>query len=183
MWKVDVQPVPPLLLLLALLAGGSPEAAYAQERATLLIGTYLEKNYSTQPGVQVAYAAPGLLGGRTRVSAAYSTTRLATALGSHALAEDRFQLGAAWHFLPAASASPYVGLNLGYTRFDRENDEIFALLDNGAPILSLLLGTELRVREPLRLNAGIGYSAVQSSTVHPFVATLGLHYALERGRR
>lgn len=170
-------------LLLIQLIGGGAKRASAQQDPTLFVGGIVESNYSTQPGLQVSYASEAIAGGRPRFSFSYSTTRLSTALGSNALTEDRFQLGAGWYFRRARRISPYLGLNVGYTRFNREDEELFALLDNSAPILTLLAGAEVTVHPSLRANANVGYSHLQSSTVYPLVAGLGLHYRLNLGRR
>jgi hypothetical protein len=171
-----------LFAVLAICLMAVPDAA-AQQTSMFLVGAVVEKNYSTQPGIQLSYGSPTLLGGRPRFSAVYSTTRLATASGSNALTEDRVQAGAGWYFRPGAGLSPYLGANAGYARFDREDDGIFELLDDGAPILSLLLGAEARLLPSLRANGSLGYSALQSSTVYPLVASIGLHYHLNRSRQ
>jgi hypothetical protein len=59
---------------------------------------------------------------------------------------------------------------------------LFELLDGGAVILSLLLGAEAKLLPSLRANGNVGYSALQSSTVYPLVASFGLHYHLNRSR-
>jgi len=157
--------------------------ASAQQAPTILIGAFVEKNYSTQPGIQVSYGRASLLDGRPRISAAYSTTRLATAGGSNALVEDRIQAGVGWYFRPVGRLSPYMAANAGYARFDREDAEIFELLDGGAVLLSLLFGAEVKLLPFLRANGNVGYSALQSSTVYPLVASIGLHYHLNQSRR
>jgi hypothetical protein len=168
--------------LLALLAPfAAAPAAAAQTPPTLLVGAFVESNYSTQPGLQVAYASPAWRGGRPRLTASYSTTRIATAMGSNALTEDRVQLGAGWYFRPDRALTPYLAANVGYTRFDREDPELFALLDAGAPLASLLLGVEGRLHPAVRASGHVGFSPVQSSTVYPFVAAIGMHYRLSRG--
>ncbi len=166
---------------LAICSAAAPSAS-AQQAPVILVGAIVEKNYSTQPGVQLSYGSAALLGGRPRFSAAYSTTRLATVSGSNALTEDRVQAGAGWYFRPAGRLSPYMAANAGYARFDREDDELFELLDGGAMILSLLLGAEAKLLPSLRANGNVGYSALQSSTVYPLVASIGLHYHLNRSR-
>jgi hypothetical protein len=170
-------------LLLAVLAACcmATTPAAAQQDPVILVGAIIETNYSTQPGVQLSYGSAAL-GGRPRFSASYSTTRLATARGSNALAEDRLQAGAGWYFRRAGRLTPYLAVNAGYARYDREDAEIFALLDGGGAILSLLVGAEGRLGPALRLNGSAGYSALHSSTVYPFVASIGLHYHLNRGR-
>jgi hypothetical protein len=166
-----------VLLLLA------PAAPVAAQHPLIVIGTFAESNYSVQPGVQLGYSTPGLLGGAARVTASASTTRLATAFGSNALAEDRVQLSAAWLFRRGSRITPYVALSGGFTRFDRDDGEIFALLDNRAPLLSVLFGAETRARGPLRLHAHAGYSALHSSTVYPFVAAVGMSLDVRGGTR
>jgi hypothetical protein len=170
-----------LLAVLAICCMPKPPAA-AQQAPLLLVGAIIETNYSTQPGVQVSYGSGALLGGRPRFSAAYTTTRAATARGSNALVEDRVQAGAGWYFRPAGRLTQYLAVHGGYARYDRDDAEVFELLDGGGAILSLLVGAEGRLVPALRLNGHIGYSALQSSTVYPFVASIGLHYHLDRGR-
>jgi hypothetical protein len=165
------------VLLLAL-----PRPA-ASQQPLVQLGTFVESNYSVQPGVQVGLSSPALFGGAPRLTAAWSSTRLATALGSNALAEDRLQLAAAWRFRRTARVQPFAAVSGGVTRFDRDDDELFALLDNSAPLLSLLFGAEGRVHGPLRLHGHIGYSAIQSSTVYPFVAAVGLAFDVRGGGR
>ncbi len=163
-----------LLAALALLHACAPAPApRAAPAPTLLVGTTLERNYSTQPGVQVGYLPAGA---RLRYTAAYSTTRLETAAGSNALVEDRVQLGAGWYFRPVERVSPYVSLQAGWTRFDRDDDPTFQLLDHQAPLLSVSGGMEAAFGPRLRGSAGLGWSALASSTVYPLVATLGVHY-------
>jgi hypothetical protein len=167
-------------LVLCLGVAGSAEA---QQPRTVLVGVFVESNYSTQPGVQVSYSSERLLGGGPRFSAAYSTTRLATALGSNALVEDRFQAGAGWHFRRDRTVSPNLTASAGYARFGVDDDPVFALLDSGSPFVSLLIGTEVRLLPALRVGGNVGYSPLQSSTVYPLVATLGLNYAIRAGGR
>jgi hypothetical protein len=128
--------------------------------------------------MELGMGVPGVVGGRMRLSASVSTTRLATALGSHALVEDRVQLGASLRAGRIGPVSPRVGVSAGYTRFDRDDDVVFGALANGAPILSLLLGVEAALTRTVRLTASAGYSHLQASTVYPLVTKVGLHYRL-----
>jgi hypothetical protein len=169
--------------LLFITVVGSASAQGADARPLVLVGGFVERNYSTQPGVRVGRAPPLDRRWQPRLTVSWSTTRLATALGSNALEEDRLQVGADWYFRQARRLSPGVGLSLGYTRFDREDDDLFSLLDNDAPILTLLGGAETRLRSGLRVNARLGYSHLQSSTVYPIVGTVGVDYPLSRGGR
>jgi hypothetical protein len=172
------------VLLLTLLSASGPSALAAQDGTGAHVGVFLERNYSTQPGLEVAYQFARPLGGRSRLTASYSSTRLETALGSHALTEDRLQARAGLHFRRARRISPHAAIALGYTRFDRENDEVFGLLDNDAFIASVVTGTEVRLHRGLRASGSIGYSLLQSSTVYPMVLTAGLSHPIpHRSRR
>jgi hypothetical protein len=164
------------VLLLTLLFPSAPSALAAQDGTGARVGVFVERNYSTQPGLEAAYQFTRLLGGRSRLTASYSSTRLETALGSHALAEDRLQARASLHFRRARTISPHTGIALGYTRFDRENEEVFGMLDNDAFIASVVAGTEIRLHRELRASGSIGYSLLQSSTVYPLVLTAGANH-------
>jgi hypothetical protein len=61
-----------LLAALAICSAAAPSAS-AQQAPMILVGAIVEKNYSTQPGVQLSYGSAALLGGRPRFSAAYSS--------------------------------------------------------------------------------------------------------------
>jgi hypothetical protein len=119
--------------------------SWAQSDGRMVAGMHIEQNSSLQPGVEVGYSRPDLLGGHPRFTASYSTSRLSVAFGSNGLAKDRFLVGAGWYFRPERVLDPYVQLEIGYTRFDRDDPDLFALLDNSAGILSLLFGLEAHV--------------------------------------
>lgn len=168
-----------LALLLALLAGPFSRTVTAQERL-LLVGPFVEKNSSLQPGLEIGYTGERFLGGHSRFALSYSTSRFATAFGSDGLKKDKFLFSSGWHFRPLKRTDPYVKLELGYARFDREDPVLFALLDNGAPVAALLFGIERRILGDFRLYGDFGFSILHSSTVYPFVASIGVHANLSR---
>lgn len=170
-------------LAVLVLLSGAAGSANAQQPHTVRVGVFVENNFSTQPGVQASYSSQHVLGGGLRFSAAYSTTRIATAFGSNALVEDRFQVGTGWHFRRNRTVSPHLAVHAGYTRFDVDDRAVFALLDNGAPFVSLLLGAEVGLLPALRVGGNVGYSPIQSSTVYPLVTSLGVSYAVRGGGR
>lgn len=152
----------------------------AQEASEIRVGMNFQKNADVLPGFEISYAPEALFGGHPRFSLALLTSRPSAALGSRVLLEDRFLLGAAWFFRPGGRIDPYIQLEAGYTRFERENSEIFALLDNDAMIASILVGTEVRLFESRFSVVGeAGYSILHSSTVYPFVASVGIHYSIQ----
>lgn len=167
---------PPIFALFALLCFVEPALA----QRDLGVGMRLQKNAAVQPGIEISYSHSALLNGRPRVALSYLTSRLSTAFDGNRLAEDRILLSGSWIFRPAKPWGPYVELEVGYTRFDRENQELFALLDNDAFIASVLVGLEVRLFDSGFSFAGdAGYSVLHSSTVYPLVTSLGIRYALQ----
>lgn len=144
------------------------------------VGPRVQKNAGVLTGFEVTYANEALLGGHPRFSLAFLTSRPRSVIGSNGLLEDRILLGAGWSFRPGKRIEPYLQLEVGYTRFDREDSELFALLDNDAMIGSLLVGIEARLFESRFSVVGdAGYSMLHSSTVYPFVTSLGIQYSLQ----
>lgn len=169
------------ILCLATLVVGRPANAQLQG---LRIGTHLEQNSSLQPGLELSYDNPAWLKGHPRFTLSYSTTRLATATGSNGLVKDRLLIASAWYFRPTKRIDPYLQLELGYARFNLENAEIFALLDNDAPLVSVLFGLETRwLDQRAGVYGDFGFSLIHSSTVYPFVASIGVNYKLHRRTR
>jgi hypothetical protein len=135
--------------------------AETQHSRTVLIGLFVGQNYSVQPGAQVSCSSRRLLSGGPRFSAAHSTTRLATALASNALEEDRIQVGVGWHVRRDRTVSPHSTAMAGYTRFAGDDAAVFALLDHDAPLASLLIGAEAKLLPALRVGGSVGYSPVR----------------------
>lgn len=143
-------------------------------------GLHVEHNSSNQPGFLVSLDHPRILRRHPRLTLSYSTTRLAAATGNE-LVKDRIVLAAGWYFRPLKRLDPYVELQMGYARFNRESEAIFALLDNDAPLISLLVGLETRwLKQRLGVFVDMGASILSSSTVYPFVASMGVTYRLNR---
>lgn len=166
-----------LLTLVVAIVASAP--ARGQACAGLCAGPVLEKNSSWQPGVAVAFRPASFASGHLRLSAAYTTTRLATALGSNDLVKDRLAVGAAWQFRPARRLDPYAELQVGRARYALDDPELFALLDNDAIFVTVGGGIEwslLNRRAALR--AGAALAPATSSTVYPLVLASALHVAL-----
>ena len=165
-----------LVITIILLA---PSKVLGQDVARFRIGAIAQKNAVLLPGFEVDYADPERFPRHLRFSAAYATSRLAVLFGSNGLVEDRFFFTSTWSFRPRRMVSPLAQVELGYTRFDREDEDIFALLDNDAFIASLLVGLEWQLLERrVSARADAGYSFLHSSTVYPFVASIGVFYLL-----
>lgn len=171
----------PFLTCLILLVSVSLQTVHAQDLSDIRVAVSVQKNAVVLPGIEASYADEGFLNGRTRFSVAVFTSRLGSAFGSRGLLEDRILLGAGWFFRPDKRVNPYVEIETGYSRFDREDGELFALLDNDAMIFSVLAGMEIHAFDSrFSVVADAGYSILHSSAVYPFVASLGIQYSFSR---
>lgn len=167
------------VLLAAFLAVALAGIANGQSARSIRLGPIMQKNAVLQPGIEVGYADADRLPRQLQLSFAYMSTRLAAAFGSNGLVEDRLLVGAAWMLRPRRIIKPFAQLEVGYTRFNREDGVIFALLDNNAFIASVLLGLDVQLRNsPFSVQADAGYSILQSSTVYPFVTSVGVYYRI-----
>jgi hypothetical protein len=163
------------------LLGITPFSVLANEQ-DLLLGGFVEYNAVLQPGLQAGYASDAFLQRRPRATLSYSTTRLADLLGSRGVVEDRIKLSAGWYFRPAKRVDPYLQMGVVYTRFDREDPELFAHLDNTSIGAVLAAGTELKfLKDRLRAYAQVGLAPTQGPTTYPLFLTFGLHYDLLGG--
>lgn len=163
----------PLLFFLLLFCTAGWKPASSQDLPIFSGGIVFEHNSSFQPGAEVFWQASR----HTRLGVSWTTTRLATAWGSNDLVKDRVQVHMQRHLVPHWSVHPFARISLGYERFDREDDVLFALLDNDALTLAFRLGLEGRAG-PVRLFADGGFHALTASTVYPVVTSFGLLFPL-----
>jgi hypothetical protein len=165
----------PLLNFLVLLSLAG--ALDAMEHLSIPAGIVVEHNFYNQFGLRAAVSDDRILSGRPRLALSYTTSRFLTMFGGNALNKDNFLFTAGWHFRPMRKIDPYVAIDAGFTRFDREDDVIFAKLKNTGGLLALRLGIESALwRGLIRPWADAGFSFIYSSTVYPLVFSLGLDF-------
>jgi len=162
----------PLFLLLFVLTTGV-DPVRAQALPVFLGGVVFEFNSSLQPGAEVFWQATQ----RSRVGVSWTTTRIATSWGSNDLVKDRLQVHLQTHAKPHWAVHPFARISVGYERFDRDDEVLFALLDNDALTLAFRLGLEGQAG-PVRLFADGGFHALQASTVYPIVTSFGMLFPL-----
>src|SRR5690606_25465383 len=113
--------------------------------------------------------------GRLELRAAYLTTRLEASY-RNALRHDWFLVSPVWHFRPARLFDPTVQLDLGWQRYDVENEAIFGDLENSGAVRGLQVGFQVNLARRYALRYAFGYQATTtaSSAVYPLPFTLGL---------
>ena len=110
-----------------------------------------------------------------------------TKAGRNGLKKDTFLLHAGWHFRPGKWIDPYCGIDAGFTRFNRENDDVFALLDNRAGLLNLRAGcTSALLGQRIRpsIDGGIAILplvSTASSPVFPLFFSVGVDFDVAKG--
>jgi hypothetical protein len=145
------------------------------------VGIVLEHNAYNQWGVRAGLSGDMLLANHPRLSLSYTTSRL-EALAGNALKKDNILLTLGWHFRPGRLIDPFVDVDAGWTRFDLEDDVVFAQLPNTAAIADLRVGLECCLLDGwIRPWASAGYSVLWSSTVYPFVCALGIDVDVTKG--
>jgi hypothetical protein len=146
------------------------------------IGFLVERNFYNQIGARAGFSDSRILKGHPRVSLSYTTSRFHTLVNNNALKKDNFIFIAGWHFRPMRLIDPYIALDAGFTRFDREEDDIFAKLDNTGGLLEVRLGIESAFwKGRIHPSADLGYSIIASSTVFPLVFSLGVDFDIAKG--
>jgi hypothetical protein len=132
-------------------------------------------------GPELAYSNFNLGSHRLQLRGAYLTSRWESALGQNVINQDYFLFSPLWHFRRNAIFDPTMHVDLGYMRFDRESEKIFASIDNDSYIVMPSLG--------LNINLGggaygfswhLGYHVIdpESSHIYPLESGLGIWWML-----
>jgi len=158
-----------------------PICAWPEANVSVPAGILMEHNFNNQWGLRAGFAHSRILKGHPRASLSWTSSRLSLAIGKNVLKKDNVLFGLGWHFLPKRLIDPYVRADAGFTRFDREDEEVFAKLDNVAPIVALALGAEGSIwKGIIRPWFDLGGSFLFSSTVYPFTFAFGLDFDIAR---
>jgi hypothetical protein len=165
------------VLLLPFVPRSVGAAAYS-----LQVGPCFEHNFYTQFGLRALFAHDLLLRRHPQIGVSYTTSRLGALAGRNVLKKDNVLLSASWHFRPERMIDPHAGIDIGFTRFDRESDDLFALLENRAPMFNLRVGIASALLGG-RLRAAVdgGIALAQSSTVFPLFIGAAVGIDLAKG--
>jgi hypothetical protein len=126
-------------------------------------------------GFDAGYSPTGFLRHRLELRAAYLTSRPEAAF-RNVLRQDWFLFSPVWHFRRHRFFDPTVQLDLGWYRYDVENEAIFGDLENSAGIRALQVGFELHFLKRYAFRYSFGYqtAGAASSIVYPMPFTAGL---------
>lgn len=115
-------------------------------------------------GLGADFTSDFLLKKHIHLTANYVTSRLGSALGTHAIKQDNFLIGANWHFLHNNPFQIFAGLNAGYFHADYE-EEMFNDLPHSSVLYQLNTGFEYRFHSPFTASLGLGYNFINGDGV------------------
>ena len=126
----------------------------------------LEHNIYNQFGFNAFVANNKLLNGHPQATISATTTRLRVVAEYNVLKKENYLLTCAWHFRPATYIDPFTGIDIGFTHFSLEDDELFKHLKNTAMLFNVRMGvTTTLLNGRLRPVLDGGFAMISSSTV------------------
>jgi len=134
-------------------------------------------------GFSFDFNSPKILDSRLHLDASYVTTRLGSAMGTNAIKQDNYLLGAGYHYRPKKQLQPFTRLNMGYFFADYE-EAIFDVLPNTAFLLSIDAGLCYEFELPLTISLSAGYNLNTGNgtsgpgTLFPVFYQLSIHYTM-----
>jgi hypothetical protein len=166
-----------LSLLFLAAPGGASEISLAA-------GPLFELNFYGQPGVRVTASHGLLLNRHPQAMLSYTSSRLSFWKGKHALIIDDILLNAAWHFRPQKLLDPFAGIDIGFLRFNRDNDALFALVKNKFARLNIRAGLKASLLEGrLEPSLEAGYVLIDTSVTFPLFLGVAVCYEIVKGGR
>lgn len=134
-------------------------------------------------GFAFDFASPKIADSRIHFGLSYVTTRLGSAMGTNAIKQDNYLVGAGYHFRANKQFQPFTRLNLGYFHADYEY-AIFDVLPGNAFLLSLDAGLSYEFKVPLTISLSAGYNLNSGTgtagpgTLFPVFYQMSIYYTI-----
>lgn len=116
-------------------------------------------NLYNENGIAVSYSNKKLKPDKLYFGFSYVTSRLGTALHSHAIKQNNFLVSAAWYFRRKHIIRPFTRLNTGYFAANYGN-KIFDVLPSKSLLLSADIGLCFETNIPLKISTSLGYNVI-----------------------
>ncbi|MDD3788385.1 MAG: hypothetical protein PHO94_06785 [Petrimonas sp.] len=135
-------------------------------------------------GVGADYTSDFLLQKRIHLKAAFVTSRLGSAMGSNAIKQETFVVGADWRFRPTRPFQIFTGLNTGFFKANYE-DPMFDMLPNSSVLAQFEGGVAYHFNWPVSLFASFGYNFLSGNgkqgpgTLFPVFYQLKAYYTIK----
>lgn len=123
-------------------------------------------------GPEIGFSHYDLAGHSLQLRAAWLTTRMEQVFRPNILKYDLFLVSPTWHFRRNSLLDPTFQADVGYIRYDIENEEIFHALENSAWLMSVQPGLNLNLGKGLYgLHYQVGYNLFtpQMQLVYPVI--------------
>jgi predicted porin len=136
-------------------------------------------------GLAFDYSCANLLNKHLHIKGAYVTSRLGSAIGSNALKQDNFLLGAHYYFSKDKPLQFFAGLNTGIFHVNYE-DAVFDVLPQNNMLFGIETGLNYRFKFPLNVSLSLGYHLMNGNgidvpgSLFPVYYKLGVYYRLEK---
>ncbi|VBB45660.1 conserved exported hypothetical protein [uncultured Paludibacter sp.] len=115
-------------------------------------------------GIGGDFTSDFLFNKKIHLKAAYVTSRLGSALGTNAIKQDNFTVGADWHFFPTRRYQIFTGLNTGYFYADYE-EEMFKVLPHTSMLFQFESGLMYKFNAPFTASLSFGYNFINGDGV------------------
>lgn len=147
------------LVLIVFFALATSVSAQIKEKYDLKVGLVFQKTESLywENGVGADFTSDFLLNKQIHLKATYLTSRLGSGIGSNAILQDNFLLGADWRFRSDKDLQIMAGLNAGVFVADYGNP-VFDVLPNSSMLLSVETGLVYRFKFPITAGLTVGYN-------------------------
>lgn len=131
------------------------------QTSVLDVGIRLQQtvNLYNENGIAVSYSNRRLKPGRFYFGFSYVTSRLGTAISSHAIKQDNYLLSAGWYFRRHHIIRPFGRLNIGYFSANYGH-KIFDFLPRKSLLLSTDVGICFETNIPLKISTSLGYNFI-----------------------
>jgi hypothetical protein len=143
------------------------------------------QNLYIENGVGLDYTCNRLLKKKIHIKATYLSSRLGSAIGSNALKQDNFILGADYRFFSDKQLQLIAGLNTGLFTVDYENN-VFNDLPSSSLLLAIETGLNYKFKQlPLSASLSVGYNLRNGNGVDipgslfPVFYKLGFMYRID----
>lgn len=141
---------------------------YAQfaENYELGIGVRIQKTEQLywENGVGLDYTSDFLMKKKIHLKMSYASSRIGSALGTNAIKQDNYLIGADWRFRPDKDFQIFAGMNTGFFHFDTE-EPMFDVLPNNSMLLSLETGLFYKFKFSMATSLSVGYNLINGDGV------------------
>lgn len=134
-------------------------------------------------GVGADFTSDFLLKKQIHLKAAYVTSTLGSAMGTNAIKQNNFIVGADWHFFSKSPLQVYAGLNTGY--FSVNYEEMFNELPHASMLMQFESGLTYKFKFPLSTSLSFGYNIINGDginkpgTLFPVFYQLKMYYRIK----